>query len=71
MAEVTLDLLGQMMQRLTTEVASMRDDLTVMSAIVQRMDGTLSGMVNEIRATHAQQSRLANRVRALEAESRE
>ena len=66
MAEVTLELLGAMMQRLTTEVASMRDDIAVLSAIVQRMDGTLSGMVNEIRATHTQQSRLANRVRALE-----
>jgi len=39
----------------------MRDDATVMAAIVKRMDGTLTELVQEIRATHPQQSRLDNR----------
>jgi hypothetical protein len=35
-------------------MGTMRDDMAVLTAIVQRIDGTLSGLVNEIRATHAQ-----------------
>ena len=40
--------------------------MAVMMAMLQRQDGTLSGLVNEVRAMHAQHSRLANRVRGLE-----
>jgi hypothetical protein len=37
-----------------------------MMAILQRLDGTVSGLVNEVRAMHAQHSRLGMRVAALE-----
>ena len=40
--------------------------MAVMTAILQRLDGTVSGLVNEIRATHAQQSRMDRRIRELE-----
>jgi hypothetical protein len=66
--EPTIDLAyiaGQQHQVLT-ELGTMRDDAAVLLAIVMRMDGTLTGLVQEIRATHAQHSRLANRVTALE-----
>ena len=49
-----------------TEMGTMRDDMAVMMAILQRLDGTVAGLVNEIRATHSQQSRLDRRVRELE-----
>lgn len=45
----------------------MRDDMAVMIAMLQRLDGAVSGLVTEIRAIHSQHSRLANRVRDLEA----
>jgi hypothetical protein len=44
----------------------MRDDMGVMMAILQRLDGTVGGLVNEVRATHSQHSRLRARVEALE-----
>jgi hypothetical protein len=38
-------------------------------AIVMRIDGTVTGLVREIGATHAQHSRLASRAIALEKSS--
>jgi hypothetical protein len=48
------------------ELGSMRDDAAVLLAIVMRIDGTVSGLVKEVRAMHSQHSRLATRVTALE-----
>jgi hypothetical protein len=44
----------------------MREDAAGLAAIVMRMDGTLTGLVQEVRAAHSEHSRLANRVTALE-----
>ena len=57
---------GQALQRLTTEVASLRDDMHVLTAIVQRLDNSQGRMLEELRAMHSQYSRLSNRVRPLE-----
>jgi hypothetical protein len=65
---VTLELLAQLVQRSLDEQGALRDDVAVLTAIVQRIDGTLSGLVNEIRATHTQQSRFDRRLRKLEGE---
>jgi hypothetical protein len=64
----TIDLafLARQQEQILSELATMRDDAAVLLAIVMRMDGTLNGLVGEIRATHSQHSRLANRVAALE-----
>jgi hypothetical protein len=48
------------------ELGSMRDDTTVLLAIVMRIDGTVSRLLREVRAMHSQHSQLANRVTALE-----
>jgi hypothetical protein len=64
--QADLSLLARPQKQLLDEMAIMRDDMGVLLAIVQRLDGTVSGLVNEIRATHAQQSRLDRRVRELE-----
>jgi hypothetical protein len=58
--------LGRALERLTTEVASLRDDLGVLTAITIRLDGTLTALLAENRAMHSHHARLANRVRALE-----
>ncbi len=66
---VDLAYIGRALQRLTTEVASLRDDVNVLTAIVQRLDNSHARLLEEIRATHSQVARLGNRVRRLEEEA--
>ena len=63
---IDLVFIGQGLQRLIGEVASLRDDMPVMSAIVQRLDNSQARMLEEIRAMHRQQSRFGERLRQLE-----
>lgn len=64
--EPTLALIQQQQGIILTELGTMRDDMRVLMAIVQRMDGTVSGLVGEIRATHAQMARFERRLRTVE-----
>ncbi len=57
---------GQALQRLIAEVASLRDDMHVMSAIVQRLDNSHGRLLEEVRAIHRQQSCFGDRLRQLE-----
>ena len=61
--------IAQALHRLTTEVASLRDDTRVLTAIVLRLDNSQGRMLEELRAMHSQHSRLSNRVRQLEEQS--
>ena len=63
-----MTLIARQQRQLLSEMGVMRDDMAVMMAILQRLDGTVSGLVNEVRAMHSQHSRLINRVRDLEAQ---
>ena len=63
-----LTLILRQLRQLMTEVGAIRDDMAVLTAIVMRQDGTLSALLTEVRAMHAQHGRLANRVRDLEAQ---
>lgn len=63
---IDLAFVGQALQRLTNEVASLRDDMRVMTAIVQRLDNSHGRLLEEVRAIHRQQSRLGERLRQLE-----
>jgi len=63
---VDLSFIAQSLQRLVTEVASLRDDTHVLTAIVLRLDNSQARMLEEIRAMHRQHSRLGERVRQLE-----
>jgi hypothetical protein len=65
---LTLAFLAKQQERLVEEMEQVRDDLRVMAAIVQRLDGTVQGLVNEVRASHARYDRLARRVDRLEAD---
>jgi hypothetical protein len=58
--------IGRALQRLTTEVATLRDDVNVMVAIVRRIDNNQDRMLNELRAMHRQHERVADRARQLE-----
>ena len=61
-----LAFIARQLRQLITDVASLKDDMTVLTAIAMRQDGMLSGMLTEIRAMHAQHNRLNSRVRDLE-----
>jgi hypothetical protein len=63
---VDLAYIGRSLQRLTTEVASLRDDMHVLTAIVQRLDNSQGRMLEELRAMHRLQSRFGERLRQLE-----
>jgi hypothetical protein len=61
-----LTLLATQQRQILTEVGSIRDDIAVLSTIVLRLDGTLTGLVPELRARHAQHNRMASGIRDLE-----
>jgi hypothetical protein len=63
-----LSLIARQQRQLLTEVGSLRDDMAVLTAIVMRQDGTLTALLTEVPAMHSQHSRLAGRVRDLEAQ---
>lgn len=73
MADVTLDFLAQQQGKILAELAGMRAeraddraDNVVLLAIVQRLDASVQGLTNEVRALHGQIGRLANRMQRLE-----
>ena len=49
---------AEQQKKLLDEQRNQRDDITVLIALVQRMDGTLRGLVGEMRALHAQIARI-------------
>ncbi len=53
-------------QRQQTDTASLRDDIRVLSAIAMRLDGSHSVLLDELRATHMQITRMNDRLRKLE-----
>lgn len=63
---VTLEFLAKQQIRILSEIGILRDDMTVLSAIVRRMDATIGGLLEEIRAVHAQYARMDHRVSRLE-----
>jgi hypothetical protein len=70
---VDLTFIGLPLQRLTSDVASLRDDKHVLTAIVlrhdrefERLNTKLDDMLEQLRAMVAQHQRPAERVRQLE-----
>jgi len=59
---VYLTFLVRQLDRLTTDVASLRDDMQVLTAIAQRQDGTIAALLQETRATPTQIQRMNDRV---------
>jgi chromosome segregation ATPase len=63
---VDVSALGRQMR----ELLAMKDDVTVLTAIVQRLDNTMarqmSDLLTEVRAEHSRMDRLLHRVRELE-----
>jgi hypothetical protein len=74
MAEVvTLEFLAGQQRRMLDEMASMRDDVRVLTAIVPshetmllHLDETLNGVLEQMRAMVAQNARVVDRLRAVD-----
>jgi hypothetical protein len=57
-----LGLLVLQQRQILTEVGGLRDDVTLLTSVALRQDGTLSALLTELRAMHSQHGRLANAV---------
>jgi ubiquinone biosynthesis protein UbiJ len=57
--------IGHALQRLISEIGSLRDDLRVLTATIERLDNSQGRFLEEIDAMHSQHARLASRVRRL------
>jgi hypothetical protein len=74
MAETTtLEFLASQLRRMLDEMTSMRDDIKVLTAIalrhensLLRLDETLNGILQQMRAMVVQHSRIVDRVRAID-----
>ena len=51
---VTLEFLARQQDRMLAELASLRDDVNVLTAIIQRLDTKVIRLLAEFRATHSQ-----------------
>jgi hypothetical protein len=63
---VTLEFLAGQQRRILDEIASMRDDIKVLTAIVLRHEETLIRMLEQMTAMVAQNARIVDRLRALD-----
>jgi hypothetical protein len=63
---VDLAYIGRALQRLTTEVASLRDDMKVLTTIVLRHEETLLRVLEQITTMVSQNARSVDRLRAVE-----
>lgn len=67
----TLESIANQQQRILDEMANFRADHAVLLAISQRIDATLGGLLNEVRALHGQIGRFGHRVEKLEDAARD
>jgi hypothetical protein len=66
MAEVDLAFLARQMEGVISEVGRLRDEMTVHTATLIRLDGTAAGLVQEVRAIHTWMARTNERISKLE-----
>jgi len=66
MAEVDLAFLARQIERVIYEVCRLRDETTVHTATITRLDGTVAGLVQEVRAVHTWVAQTDGGVRKLE-----
>ena len=61
---ITLEFLAAQQRRILDEIASMRDDIKVLTAIVLRHEETLIRVLEQVTAMVAQNARVVDRLRA-------
>ena len=55
-----LGLITRQLRQLLTDVGSLREDMNVLTSIVLRQDATMTALLGEVRAMHAQHARFGN-----------
>ncbi len=63
--KLSLAFLARQMDRVLDEQGRLRDDLTVVSGMVMRLEGTVHGLTVEVRGEHSRYDRLAREVARL------
>jgi hypothetical protein len=63
---ISLELRARQQKQMLEELRMLRKHALVTQGIVLRLDGTVQGLVAEIRAEHSRYSRLDRRVREIE-----
>jgi hypothetical protein len=63
---ITLEFLAAQQRRILDEIASMRDDIKVLTAIVLRHEETLIRVLEQMTAMVAQNARIVDRLRVLD-----
>ena len=66
MTDADINFLARQSERIMSEIASLRDDAAVLTSIVLRFDGSMTAVLQEMRATHTQIARMNDRIRKLE-----
>jgi hypothetical protein len=62
MAKVDLEFLAGQIERVITDLATLKDDAMVVMARLDRIDASLQSLVVEVRAMHSRHERLARQV---------
>lgn len=63
--KLTLAFLARQAERLLDEQSRLRDDMTVATDMLMRLDGTVQGLTVEVRGEHSRYERLAREVARL------
>jgi hypothetical protein len=63
---ITLEFLAALQRRILDEIAFLRDDIKVLTAIVLRHEETLIRVLEQMTAMVAQNARIVDRLRALD-----
>jgi hypothetical protein len=66
--QVDLNFIAKRLDQMGNDMANMRDDITVLTAMVPRLEASVTSLVQEMRAAHSQMGRFDNRLRKLESE---
>ena len=66
MSEPTIEFIARQQELILREIASLRDDMTVTAAILNRIDHNQSSFIEELRALRQGHERLRSRVDHLE-----
>ena len=66
MTDADINFVARQSERIMSEIASLRDDAAVLTSIVLRLDGSMTAVLQEMRATHTQIARMNDRIRKLE-----
>jgi outer membrane murein-binding lipoprotein Lpp len=64
--EIDLNFIAKRLDQFGADVANTRDDITVLTAMVARLESSVASLVQEFRATHSQMGRFNDRLRTME-----